>query len=110
MTGRRRHAPRQRTLAELVAELNEHEKWNEDRKLKERMIPDAWHAMDELAPLSPTLTRINLPLDADLVAWLRALGPERTPRITAVLRAYMLAVRCKEIEGRFDRDWKGDPI
>jgi uncharacterized protein (DUF4415 family) len=110
MKGRRSRAPRQRTLAELVAELNEHEKWNEDRKLKERMIPEAWHAMDEVAPLRPQWVKLTVPLDADLVAWLQALGPDRTDRIVAVLRAYMLAVRCKEIEGRFDRDWKGDPI
>jgi uncharacterized protein (DUF4415 family) len=110
MTGRRSRAPRQRTLAALVAELNEHEKWNEDRKLKERMIPDAWHAIDEVAPLHPERVKLKLPLDADLAAWLQALGPDRTWRIEAVLRAFMLAVRCKEIEGRFDRDWKGDPI
>jgi uncharacterized protein (DUF4415 family) len=110
MTGKRGRGPRQRSLAALVAELNEIEKWNEDRKLKERMIPAAWYAMDELAPLSPPKVRLNVPLDLDLAAWLRSLGPARTARIAMVLRAYMLAVRCKEIEGRFDRDWKGDPI
>ena len=110
MTGKRGRGPRQRSFAALVAELNEIEKWNEDRKLKERMIPAEWYRLHELAPVTPRKARMVVPLDADLAAWLRSLGPERACRVGMVLRAYMLAVRCKEIEGPYDRDWKGDPI
>lgn len=75
-----------------------------------RLIPPGWHEIEKLAPVKPRKTKLNLALDADMVAWFRALGRGYQPRMNAVLRAYMHAVIAKEIERPGDRDWKGEVI
>lgn len=110
MTERKRTKRQERSYAELLAELHELEAWNNDRKLKERMIPDEWYHLDRNVPCRPRKTRITAAFDADMVRWYRGLGHGYQARMNAVLRAYMLAVVSKEIEQLGDRDYKGDPI
>ena len=78
--------------------------------LKHRLIPLGWHRVESLAPVKPKKTKLNLALDADMVAWFRGLGRGYQPRMNAVLRAYMHAVISKEVEQKGDQDWKGDVI
>jgi uncharacterized protein (DUF4415 family) len=108
MKERRRSKPEERSYAELARELHELEAWNENRKLKERMIPPDWHRLETAASTRPRKTRITAAYDADVARWYRGLGHGYQARMNAVLRAY--TVISKEIERRGDRDWKGDPI
>lgn len=110
MTDRRRTRAEERSYAEMMRELHELEAWNDDRKLKDRMIPPDWRALEKTAPTRPKKTRITAAFDADVARWYRGLGHGYQARMNAVLRAYMHAVISKEIERRGDRDWKGDLI
>lgn len=110
MTERKRTKREARSHAELLAELEEMEAWWRDRQLKERAIPPDWYRLEETAPVRPRKASLTLRCDADLVRWYRGLGRGYQTRINAVLRAYMLAVISKEIEGRGDRDSAGRAI
>jgi uncharacterized protein (DUF4415 family) len=110
MTDRKRTKREERSYADLMRELHELESWNQDRKLKARMIPPDWRKLDRTAPCRPRKTRITAAFDAEVVKWYRGLGHGYQTRMNAVLRAYMHAVIAKEIERTGDRDWKGDLI
>jgi uncharacterized protein (DUF4415 family) len=110
MTERRRTKAEKKSYALLLQELNELEAWWEAYKLKDRLIPNDWHRLDETAPVRPRKSRITAAFDADVARWYRGLGHGYQARMNAVLRAYMLAVISKEIERRGDRDWLGEPI
>ena len=69
-----------------------------------------WHAADSRAPVTPPKTKVTVALDADMVAWFRALVRGYQPRMNAVLRAYMHGVIAKEIEQAGDQDWRGEAI
>jgi uncharacterized protein (DUF4415 family) len=110
VTERKRSKPEERSYAALLLELGEMEKWNRDRKLKERMIPGAWRTIEAEVPVRPKKVRVTAAYDEELVKWFRAMGHNYQARMNAVLRAYMLAMKSREIVSQKDRDWKGDAI
>jgi uncharacterized protein (DUF4415 family) len=110
MTVRKRTRREERTHVELMAELEELEAWWRDRQVKDRIIPADWHRLEDAAPCKPHKGRLTLRIDADVVRWYRGLGRGYQTRMNAVLRTYMLAVICKEIERRGDRDSAGRPL
>jgi uncharacterized protein (DUF4415 family) len=94
----------------LDEELHVMEKKNHDRKLKERMIPDAWSRVEGEVPVRPRKVRVTAAFDEELVKWFRAMGLGYQARMNAVLKAYMLAMKSREITSPKDIDWKGDEI
>jgi uncharacterized protein (DUF4415 family) len=110
MNDRKRTKREARSHAELLAELEEMEAWWRDRQLKDRVIPPEWHRLAETAPVRPRKTPVTIRYDDAVVRWYRGLGRGYQIRMNAVLRAYMLSVISKEIEGRGDRDSAGKPI
>ena len=63
-----------------------------------------------LVPVRPRKLRVTAGYDEDLVKWFRNMGQGYQARMNAVLRAYMLAVKSREIGSAGNRDWKGDEI
>ena len=119
MTERKRSKAEERSFAALLHEIEELEKWtelaemekrNRDRKLKERMIPAEWRTIERDVPVRPRKLRVTAAYDAELVKWFRAMGLGYQARMNAVLRAYMLAMKSREIASPKDVDWKGDKI
>lgn len=110
MTERKRTRREERSHVELLHEIEAMEAWWRDSQLKARVIPAEWHRLETTAPVRPLKTPVTIRLDADLVRWFRGLGRGHQTRMNAVLRAYMLAVICKEIERRGDRDSAGRAI
>ena len=110
MTERKRSKPEERNYAALLMELEEMEKAHRDRELKRRMLPGAWHKVEREVPVRPKKIRVTAAYDEELVKWFRAMGHNYQARMNAVLRAYMLAMKSREIVSYKDRDWKGDEI
>ncbi len=110
MTSRKRTPAQERRYVELLGELGEMEIWVRDDRLKRALIPDAWAGIEREVAVRPRKVKLTAAFDADLVKWYRGMGLGYQARMNAVLRAFMLALMSKEIEGRGDRDWKGDPI
>ncbi len=99
MTERKRTKREERSYSEMLEEIEELEKWNRDSKLKRAVIPPDWHKVARHVPVRSRKTRITAAFDADLVKWFRSLGHGYQARMNAVLRAYMLAVISREIDG-----------
>ena len=74
------------------------------------MLPPEWHRIEREVPVRPRKVRVTMTYDEDLAKWFRAMGHGYQARMNAVLRAYMLAVKGREIASRQDKDWKGDEI
>ena len=110
MTDRKRSKTEERGFARMLADLEEQEADFERFKRSRSLVPPGWHSVERRAEIKPRKTKLNLALDAGMVAWFRALGRGYQPRMNAVLRAYMHAVISKEIERPGDRDWKGEMI
>ena len=119
MTERKRSKAEERSYAALLHEIDELEKWeelrvmekaNRDRKLKARMIPGAWSRVERDVPVRPRKLRVTAAYDEELVKWFRAMGLGYQARMNAVLKAYMLAMKSREITSPKDIDWKGDEI
>jgi uncharacterized protein (DUF4415 family) len=115
VTERKRTKAEERSYAALRdaltdLELDELERWNAYRKLKEKMIPGAWHGIEREVPVRPKKIRVTAAFDEAVVKWFRAMGHNHQARMNAVLKAYMLAVQSREIQSRANRDWKGDEI
>ena len=110
MADRKRSKPEERSFAQMASDLDEQLTEIARMELRDQLIPPDWYKVDKLAPVKPKKTKLNLPLDEDMVAWFRGLGRGYQPRMNAVLRAYMHAVIAKEIARVGDRDWKGDVI
>ena len=110
MTERKRSKAEETSFSRMVSEMQEQLSELERLKLKQRLIPPGWHLLENLTPVKPVKTKLNLALDADMVKWFRSLGRGYQPRMNAVLRGYMHAVIAKEIERLGDRDWKGEVI
>ncbi|MEE8453821.1 MAG: BrnA antitoxin family protein [Limibaculum sp.] len=94
----------------MLADLEEQEIAFDRFKRSHSLVPPGWHSVEHRAEFKPKKTMLNLALDADMVAWFRALGRGYQPRMNAILRAYMHAVISKEIEQKGDRDWRGEVI
>jgi uncharacterized protein (DUF4415 family) len=110
MTERRRTPAQKRSLEELIHELDDIEAFFEVWKVEHERLPKEWHHLERTHPCTPKKVRVTAGYDADVVKFYRSLGQGYQARMNAVLRAYMLAVRSKAVEGRADRDRKGDPI
>ncbi len=110
MSDRKRSKSEERSFARMLADLEEQEIAFDRFKRSRSLVPPGWHSVERRAEIKPKKTKLNLALDADMVAWFRALGWSYQPRMNAVLRAYMHAVISKEIEQKGDRDWRGEVI
>lgn len=119
MTERKRTKDEERRYAELLdqieelrleRDLSELEKENRDRKLKEAMIPRHWRTIEREVPVRPKQVRVTARYDEEVARWFRAMGRNYQTRMNAVLRAYMLAMKSREITSPKDIDWKGDEI
>ena len=107
---KKRTKTEERAHSEMLIELAEMDIWMQEFRLKEGFIPEGWADLDETAPLKRPKEKITLTLDRDVLKWFRGMGRGYSARINAVLRVYMLALVSKEVMGRGDLDWKGDPI
>ena len=110
MSDRKRSKSEARSFARMLADLEEQEIAFDRFKRSRSLVPPGWHSVERRAEIKPKKTKLNLALDADMVAWFRALGRGYQPRMNAVLRAYMHAVISKEIEQKGDRDWRGGVV
>jgi uncharacterized protein (DUF4415 family) len=110
MLDRKRSKTEERSFARMLADLESQEADFERFKRTQRLVPPGWHSVERRAEIKPKKTKLTVTLDADMVAWFRALGRGYQPRMNAILRAYMHAVISKEIEQKGDLDWRGDVI
>ena len=115
MPERKRTKAEERAYADLQGrlldlEILELEMRNDYRKLKERTIPPEWRRIERNVPVRPHKLRVTASYDEDLVKWFRAMGLGYQARMNAVLRAYMLAVKSREIDSEKNRDWLGNDI
>ena len=119
MTERKRTKEEERHYAAFLHEIEELKRWRDvlllerevgARKLKGEMIPAAWHTIEKDVPVRPKKVRVTAAYEEELVRWFRAMGHNYQARMNAVLKAYMLAVRSREIDSRKNTDWKGEAI
>jgi uncharacterized protein (DUF4415 family) len=110
MLDRKRSKTEERSFARMLDDLEEQEIAFERFKRTRSLVPPGWHSVERRAEIKPKKTKLTVTLDADMVAWFRALGRGYQPRMNAVLRAYMHAVISKEIEQKGDLDWRGEVI
>ena len=110
VTERKRSKAEERNYAALLLELDDLEKAHRDRALKARMMPADWRRIEAEVPVRPKKIRVTAAFDEEVVKWFRAMGHNHQARMNAVLKAYMLAMKSREIVSRKDRDWKGDEI
>lgn len=109
MTEPKRTKAEERRYTELLIETIDMNRELRDAHLKGLIIPADWHDIAKETP-KPKRDKITLMIDRDVVKWFRGLGPGYQAKINRVLRTFMLGVVSKELEGAFDRDWKGDPL
>ena len=110
MTDRKRCKTEERSFARMLDELEQQEIEFKIFKRTRNLVPPGWHSVESRAPVKPKKTKLTVTLDADMVAWFRALGRGYQPRMNLVLRAYMHAVISKEFAQKGDRDCRGDVI
>ncbi|NNU81615.1 DUF3022 domain-containing protein [Halovulum dunhuangense] len=110
MTERKRTRAEEKAYIQLLINLNEQESWIRAYRKKQTLIPSDWYSVERKVPVTPKRSKVTLRVDDRALRWFRRMGPGWQARVDAVLQAYMLSVISKEIEGEFDRDWKGDPI
>ena len=73
-------------------------KWSEDS------VPSQWNGLDSFDGITPHKTRVTIRLDADMVKWFRAMGPNYSLRINDVLRIYWKALISGHISGYIGDD------
>ena len=110
MTERKRKLAEERAYVNMVIELTEQEIWLRNFRLTGDLIPDDWHKIEAEVPVRPYKTKLTAAFDTEVVKWYRKMGHGYQARMNAVLRAYMLAMKSREIVSYKDRDWKGDEI
>ena len=114
--GRRTVEDRLRTIAQekahlaMMRELENLEVDVRDWKLRQALIPAAWHAIERTVPVRPRRKKVTVALDADVAKWFQGLGEGYHRRINAVLRTFMLALISKEILSRGDTNRHGEEI
>ena len=81
-----------------------------DWKLRQALIPDDWHGIEESTPVKPRRKKVTLALDEDVVRWFQKSGQGYHRRVNAVLRTFMLALISKEILSRGDTNRHGEEI
>ena len=104
MLGRKRSKTEERSFALMLDDLESEKIAFDILRRKRSAVPPGWRQLGNRAGIKPEKTKLNLALDADMVKWFRGLGRGYTPRMNAVLRAYMHAVISKEIERPGDGD------
>ena len=118
VTERKRSKAEERSYAALLPRSRNGEgRWS-SRSWRRQPRPQAEGADDAVrlrtverdVPVRPRKVRVTAAFDEELVKWFRAMGHNYQARMNAVLRAYMLAMKSREIESREGRDWKGDEI
>jgi len=116
MAGRGSVEERMRTIAqekahlEMMRELYTLEVDVRDWKLREALIPAAWHKIEETAPVRPRRKKLTVALDEDVLKWFQGLGEGYHRRINTVLRTFMLALISKEVLSRGDTNRHGQEI
>jgi len=110
MFDRKRNKTEERSFARMLDDLREQEIEFEIFQRTRSLVPPGWHSVESRAPVQPKKAKLTVTLDADMVAWFRALGRGYQPRMNLVLRAYMHAVISKEVEQKGDLDCLGDVI
>lgn len=115
MTDRKRTKAEERAYAELhevVRELDAYRVFRkvEYEKLKLDNLPPAWDRIDEEVKVRPGKVRVTAAYDADVAGFFRAMGMGYQARMNAVLRAYMLGIRSREVRSVKNEDWLGDAI
>lgn len=108
--GKERNVTEEIAYSKLMVELDDLDRYWSQAKLKEKLIPAAWHSVERDVPVRPRKTKITADFDADMVKWFRGMGLGYQARMNQVLRTWMLSVIAREIERPTDRDWKGDLI
>lgn len=109
MTDRKLSKQEQRKHIEMLQHCMGLQLDMKEAHLKELIIPKEWAEISAI-PAMPGKERITIRLDKDVVKWFRHLGPGYQRRINSVLRVFMLATLSKELDGAYDRDWKGENI
>ncbi len=109
MADRKRSKEEMRKHVEMLRHCMDVQSELQEAHLKGLIIPKEWAEVSGI-PAMPGKERITIRLDKDVVKWFKHLGPGYQRRVNTVLRIYMLSTLSKELEGAFDRDWKGDPI
>ena len=109
MTERKRTKDEMRKHIEMLGHCMDVQADMKEAHVKGLIIPKEWADVSGIPPM-PGKDRITIRLDKDVVKWFKHLGPGYQRRMNVVLRIYMLSTLSKELEGAFDRDWKGDPI
>lgn len=109
MTNRKRTKDEMRKHVEMLRHCMDVQSDLKEAHLKGLIIPKEWADISGIPPM-PGKDRITIRLDKDVVKWFKNFGPGYQRRVNTVLRVYMLSTLSKELEGAFDRDWKGDPI
>ena len=110
MADRKRTPVERRELNRMITDLEEMEIDMKCNAMTRSLIPPGWQSAELTAPCKPARQKITVTLDAEVVKWYRALGRGYQWRMNVILRAYMAGVISKEIEGKYDRDWRGDRI
>ena len=105
----KRSKTQERRYAELMAESVTLQADMRAAHLKDLIIPADWHEISKEPPKGRG-RRITLSLDEDVYKWYHGMGRGYQATVNRVLRAFMLGVISKELEGAFERDWKGDPL
>lgn len=109
MFERKRTKRQEMTYAELLYDLSTLEVSFQQLMPIRRTVPTARREIAKEVPRGYK-ARITASFDRDMVKWFRSLDPGYQARMNAALRANMLAVVSKQLEGPFDRDWKDEPI
>ena len=118
-TEQKRTKEEERQYAALLHQIEELKQWQDVLllekevriyKLKGEVIPAAWSTIEKEVPVRPKKTRVTAAYEVEVVKWFRAMGHNYQARMNAVLKAYMLAVKSREIASQRNTDWKGDAI
>lgn len=109
----------ERQYAALLHQIEELKQWQDllllekevrVYKLKGAVIPAAWSKIEKEVPVRPKKIRVTAAYEVEVVKWFRAMGHNYQARMNAVLKAYMLAVKSREIASQKNTDWKGQEI
>ncbi len=109
MANRKPTKDEQRKHVEMLRQCMDVQRDLREAHLKELIIPKEWAEIAAIPPM-PGKERITIRLDKDVVKWFKHLGPGYQKRMNTVLRVFMLSALSKELDGAYDRDWRGDPI
>ena len=79
MLDRKRTKAEERSFAKLLDDLEEQEIAFERYKRTRDLVPLGWYSVESRSEIKPKKTKLTVTLDADMVAWFRALGGATSP-------------------------------